>query len=191
MRLILRERVIDAARRLVCTYGWGAVTMSRVAREVGVSRPVLYKEVGTKQDLADIVIRQEIDTFLVGIAESLAAHPDEIVAGVLHAAEYTLRAGADNALLKAVLTGRSGSDTTLLPTLMTEPEPVLGRAVAAVSAALRGQYRLDDVSDDRLSDIAETVVRLSLSHLFQPTGSVERALAQISPVVAALFPGER
>ncbi len=187
MRQLLRERVLDTARRLVVTEGWGAVNMSRVAKEVGVSRPVLYKEIGTKQDLADVVIRQEVDTFLVGIADCLAAHPDDPVAGATAAVDYTLRTGADNTLLKAVLSGRSGADTTLLPTLMTETEPVLGRAVAAVALTLRTRYGLPDLSDTELADRTETLVRLALSHLFQPTGPTERAVEQIRPVIAHLF----
>ncbi len=187
MRMLLRERVIETARRLVCTEGWGAVNMSRVAKEVGVSRPVLYKEIGTKQDLADVVIANEVDVFLVGIAENLAAHPDDVISGVLAAIEFTLRTGADNMLLKAVLSGRSAPDTALLPALMTEPEPVLGRAVEAVTAAIRDRYGLAGVSDAELAPVAETVVRLALSHLFQPTGSVEAALAQIRVVAVGLF----
>ncbi|AHH19401.1 putative transcriptional regulator, TetR family [Nocardia nova SH22a] len=187
MRLLLRERVIDTARRLLVTEGWGAVNMSRVAKEVGVSRPVLYKEIGTKQDLADVVIANEVDVFLVGIAENLAAHADDVIAGVLAAIEFTLRTGSDNMLLKAVLSGRSAPDTALLPALMTEPEPVLGRAVAAVTAAIRAQYELAGVTDDELAPVAETVVRLALSHLFQPTGPVEAAMAQIRVVAVGLF----
>ncbi len=187
MRQLLRERVIDTARRLVCTEGWGAVNMSRVAKEVGVSRPVLYKEIGTKQELADVVVRHEVDAFLIGIAQSLAAHPGDPVAGVRAAVEYTLRAGADNALLKAVLAGRTAADTTLLPVLMTEPEPVLGRAISAVTATMRAQYGLDRLDDARLGSSMEIIVRLALSHLFQPTGTVERAVDQIGVVAAAVF----
>ncbi|MFI1914111.1 TetR family transcriptional regulator [Nocardia sp. NPDC020380] len=187
MRLLLRERVIETARRIVCTEGWGAVNMSRVAKEVGVSRPVLYKEIGKREDLAEVVIRQEVDTFLVGIAASLAAHPDDVLAGLTSAVDYTLRTGADNILLKAVLSGRSATDTELLPTLMTEPEPVLGRAITAVTAAVRAQYGLTGVSDAELGSRAETVVRLALSHLFQPTGPLEGAVDQIDLVVVSLF----
>ncbi|MGV9617175.1 TetR family transcriptional regulator [Nocardia xishanensis] len=187
MRLLLRERVIETARELVCTEGWGAVNMSRVAKEVGVSRPVLYKEVGTKQDLADLVIRHELETFLVGIDDSLAGHPGDVIAGLTAAVDYTLRAASDNALLKAVLSGRSTANAELLPTLMTDPEPVLGRALGAVGAAVRARYELADLSEDELAARTETVIRLTLSHLFQPLGPVERAVAQVAAALRALF----
>lgn len=187
MRQLLRERVIETARRLVVTEGWGGVNMSRVAKEVGVSRPVLYKEFGSKQDLADVVIRQEVDGFLIGVAASLAAHADDLVAGLNAAVEFTLRTGADNTLLKAVLSGRSEADTSLLPTIMTEPEPVLGRAVGAVTAAVRAQYGVESLSDDELAARTEILVRLALSHLFQPIGLIERALDQIGLVIVSIF----
>lgn len=186
MRQLLRERVIATAREVVCAEGWGAVNMSRLAKEVGVSRPVLYNEIGTKQDLADVVIRHEVETFLVGIAESLADHPDDVIAGLTGAVEFTLRGGADNPLLAAVLSGRS-DDAALLPTLMTDPDPVLGRALAAVTAAVRAQYGLDDLSDDELASKTEIIIRLTLSHLFQPLGPIDRAARQIAVVVACVF----
>ncbi len=187
MRRLLRERVIGTARELVCTEGWGAVNMSRVAKEVGVSRPVLYKEIGTKQDLAEVVIAEELDSFLAGVTETVTAEPGDLLAGITAAAEYTLRTAADNTLLKAVLAGRSGADTTLLPTLMTEPEPVLGRATAAFTAILRARYDLDAFGEPEIDTRVEAVVRLVLSHLFQPAGTIDRAVAQIALVAGPLF----
>ncbi|MFI2228880.1 TetR/AcrR family transcriptional regulator [Nocardia testacea] len=187
MRRILRERVIATARELVCTEGWGAVNMSRVAKEVGVSRPVLYKEIGSKQDLAEVVIAAELDSFLAGVTETVTAESGDLLAGITAAAEYTLRTAADNTLLKAVLAGRSGADTTLLPTLMTEPEPVLGRATAAFTAILRARYRLDAFSEAEIGTRVEAVVRLALSHLFQPAGTIDHAVAQIALVAGPLF----
>ncbi len=184
MRQLLRERIIDTARGIVVAEGWGAVNMSRLAKDVGVSRPVMYKEFANKHDLAEVVIRQEVDTFLVGIAAALAAAPDDVVGGLRQAIDYTLRTGADNTLLKAVLAGRTAPDTALLPVLMTEPEPVLGRAIEAVTAMIRAQYALSALSETELSSLTETLVRLALSHLFQPTGPIDRAVDQIVAVIA-------
>ncbi|MEU0543872.1 TetR family transcriptional regulator [Nocardia sp. NPDC005978] len=187
MRKLLRERIIDTGRRIVVAEGWGAVNMSRLAKEVGVSRPVLYKEFANKHELAEVVISQEVDTFLAGIAECLAAQPGDVVLGIRAAVEFTLRTGADNTLLKAALAGRTAPDTALLPVLMTETEPVLGRAITAVTLMIRGQYTLAEVGDDELAAITETLVRLALSHLFQPTGPIDRAVGQIHTVVAGAF----
>ncbi|MFF5035035.1 TetR family transcriptional regulator [Nocardia salmonicida] len=188
MRQLLRDRMIDAARTMVVTEGWGAVNMSRVAKEVGISRPVLYKEIGTKQALADALIERETGIYLTGIAETLAEHPADPLAGMTAAAEYTLRTAGDNTLIKAVLSARQDGDTALLPALVSDPEPVLGRAVAALTATVREQYEFAAMTDDELISIVEIMVRLTLSHLFQPTGSTDRAVAQIGAVLSGVMP---
>ncbi|MEV0547349.1 TetR family transcriptional regulator [Nocardia salmonicida] len=188
MRRLLRDRMIDAARTMVVTEGWGAVNMSRVAKEVGISRPVLYKEIGTKQALADALIERETGIYLTGIAETLAEHPADPLAGMTAAAEYTLRTAGDNTLIKAVLSARQDGDTALLPALVSDPEPVLGRAVAALTATVREQYEFAAMTDDELISIVEIMVRLTLSHLFQPTGSADRAVAQIGAVLSGVMP---
>ncbi|MEU4416264.1 TetR family transcriptional regulator [Nocardia salmonicida] len=188
MRQLLRDRMIDAARTMVVTEGWGAVNMSRVAKEVGISRPVLYKEIGTKQALADALIERETGIYLAGIAETLAEHPADPLAGMTAAAEYTLRTAGDNTLIKAVLSARQDGDTALLPALVSDPEPVLGRAVAALTATVREQYEFAAMTDDELISIVEIMVRLTLSHLFQPTGSADRAVAQIGAVLSGVMP---
>ncbi len=189
MRLLLRERALDAARDVVCTEGWGAVNMSRIAKDVGISRPVLYKELGTRQALADALIERELGAFLRGIVDTLAEHPADPITGMTRAAEYTLRTGADNTLLKAVLSGRHSGDTTLLPALVTEPEPVLGRALTALIAAMRERYDLPALSDDDLTTLIEILVRLTLSHLFQPIGPIDHAVSQVALVITQVFTG--
>ncbi|MFE6921682.1 TetR family transcriptional regulator [Nocardia sp. NPDC057663] len=188
MRQLLRDRMLDAARTMVVTEGWGAVNMSRVAKEVGISRPVLYKEIGTKQALADALIERELGVYLAGIAEMLAEHPADMIAGMTAAADYALRNAGDNTLIKAVLAARGEGDTALLPALMSEPEPVLGRAVAALTGTVRELHLLAELSDEELTSVVEIMVRLTLSHLFQPTGSVDRAVAQIGRVLTGVLP---
>ncbi|TDP31997.1 TetR family transcriptional regulator [Nocardia ignorata] len=188
MRQLLRDRMLDAARTMVVSEGWGAVNMSRIAKEVGISRPVLYKEIGTKQALADALIERETGIYLSGVADTLAEHPADPLAGITAAAEYTLRTAGDNTLIKAVLSARQDADTALLPALVSDAQPVLVRAVDALTITVRDYYRLPQLSDEEITMIVEIMVRLTLSHLFQPTGSVDRAVAQIGAVLAGVFP---
>ncbi|MRH92754.1 hypothetical protein GFY24_35955 [Nocardia sp. SYP-A9097] len=101
---------------------------------------------------------------------------------IRQAVRYTPRTGMDNTLWEASLSGRTVPDTALLPVLMTEPEPVLGRAITAVGAMIRAQYQLPGLSDTDLAASTETLVRLALSHLFQPTAPIDRAVDQIIAV---------
>ncbi|TSE00165.1 TetR/AcrR family transcriptional regulator [Skermania sp. ID1734] len=187
MRRLLRERVLDVARELVAAEGWSAVNMSRVAKDVGVSRPVLYKEIGNRQALGEALLERETDLFLAGVAKCLAAQPDDVVAGLADAVEYTLRESANNTLIKAILTGEGGTDPGLLPLLAVEPEPVLHRAISALSAAVRAQYDVADLDDEDLASAMEVVVRLALSHMMQPLGPIDHAVEQIRKIGGALL----
>lgn len=61
-----RDRVLGDARRIAEAEGWDAVTVRRLATELGVTQPVLYTAFGRRQDIVDAVA-------LVGFAELAAA----------------------------------------------------------------------------------------------------------------------
>ena len=50
-----RDQVIRAARGLAESEGWAAVTMRRLAAELGVTQPVLYSAFASRQALIDAV----------------------------------------------------------------------------------------------------------------------------------------
>jgi AcrR family transcriptional regulator len=50
-----RDQVIRAARDLAEAHGWAAVTMRRLAGELGVTQPVLYSAFASRQALIDAV----------------------------------------------------------------------------------------------------------------------------------------
>jgi AcrR family transcriptional regulator len=60
---LTRERVIDAALRIMDEEGLDAVSMRRVAREVGVEAMSLYHHVEDKEDLLDGVCERVMATF--------------------------------------------------------------------------------------------------------------------------------
>jgi len=60
---LTRERVIDAALRVMDEEGLEAVTMRRVAREVGVEAMSLYHHVEDKEDLLDAVCEHVMAQF--------------------------------------------------------------------------------------------------------------------------------
>lgn len=52
---IRRDQVVRTARALAESDGWGAVTMRRLAGQLGVSQPVLYSAFANRQALVDAV----------------------------------------------------------------------------------------------------------------------------------------
>src|SRR5580704_19459569 len=53
-----RDQVIDAARTIAEANGWAAVTMRRLADELGVTQPVIYSAFDGRQALIDAVALQ-------------------------------------------------------------------------------------------------------------------------------------
>ncbi|TNC26541.1 TetR family transcriptional regulator [Amycolatopsis alkalitolerans] len=177
----LRERILDAGVELICTEGWDKVTMSQLAQRVGVSRQMVYKEIGARGILARAIVTRHADRFLAHVAEHMRAHGADIAGGIGAAAGYVLHTAADDPLIRAILSAAHGSGQDLLPLLAIEPGPVLERAMGTVLGESHALY--DDLGLSRLPELVEIVVRLTLSHLIQPSGPVEQAVAQVDRVV--------
>src|SRR5271165_7517050 len=56
-----RDQIIHAARNLAEANGWPAVTMRRLAGELGVTQPVLYSAFPSRQALIDAVALNGFD----------------------------------------------------------------------------------------------------------------------------------
>lgn len=172
MRALRLERVLDASVEIITDLGWDGLSMTEVAKRSGVPRQSLYKEVGTKTDLGSAVVHREVDRFLERVRSGLAAHPDDFERGVSAAVRNVLENGRADPALAAVL--RPGHDSGLLALLTVDPDAVLGQATAALGSLLSGT-----VSEA----LVDTVVRLTLSHLLQPTVDVDEAVERIARVV--------
>jgi AcrR family transcriptional regulator len=186
VRLLLRDRVLDAAYDLVCSEGWRAVNMSRIAGRVGISRQVLYKEFGAKQAVGEALVQRETDRFVGGVLSAMREHPDDLAAGLAAGAAFTLRAGADDALVKASMDRARNAEVGLTPLLTTGPRPIWAGAMEAIAVAAREFYDLPAAIKRQLESIVEVEVRLTFSHMWQPMCSVDEAVQQIHTTVRAL-----
>src|ERR1700722_12177226 len=69
-----RDQVIRAARDLAESDGWSAVTMRRLAGDLGVTQPVLYSALASRQALIDAVALNGFDDLAVAL-EAADASP--------------------------------------------------------------------------------------------------------------------
>jgi len=67
------EQTLTAAHTLFAERGYAAVTMDRVAAEVGVTKPLLYNYFGNKERLYIACMEQAGDSLLATIAEAVNA----------------------------------------------------------------------------------------------------------------------
>ena len=173
-----RERLINEAAELTRAGGWQSITMAKLADRVGVSRQTVYNEIGSKQQLAEAMIMHELEVFLRGVDSAFAAHPDDLVAAIREAALKVLRTARTNPLLHAVLSASHGAESSLLPLLTTQAEPIID----AAGVLIRGHLAAYDVglNEERIDALVDMVIRVLLSHVTAPGGSPERTAEDIA-----------
>lgn len=175
----LREALLDAATDLLPERGYAALRMADVAARAGVSRQTVYNEFGNKAALAQAVTLRTTSEFLEGIRQRLE-DAETLVIAIHRAVVYTIEHARENRLVAAALGTEAGED--LLPLLTTKGEPILTAATELAAEQYR-EYE-PGLSASSAALLAETVVRLSLSHLVMPTHTADEAAAAVVAVLA-------
>ena len=179
VRSLLRDRLLDAAATITASQGWGAVTMAKLAEEVGVSRQTVYNELGSKPQIAEELVMRELERFLLVVRSRMAAE-SELVDALRSACEGALETAAANPLLKAVLDSAHTGGSDLLPLLTTEASGLIEAAAGVVIESLAEQGFDTGLDDRELRCAVDAVVRLVLSHVMQPVKPPVEAAADIA-----------
>jgi AcrR family transcriptional regulator len=185
-RAHVRDEALDACHALAIERGWAQVRLSEVASSVGVSRPTLYKEFGSKDGLGEALVRRETERFLVGVRETLDAHDGDVAAALTAAVQFALVTAEANPLLHAVLTATRGGDDGLLPMLTTRSSPVLDPATAALTHWFA--VHAPELDQTEVREAVDVTVRLVVSHLVLP-GPDPEASARLLAEVAMRYLG--
>jgi AcrR family transcriptional regulator len=185
-RAHVRDEALDACHALAIERGWAQVRLSDVATAIGVSRPTLYKEFGSKDGLGEALVRRETERFLVGVMTTLDAHAGDIAGALTAAVHFALVAAEENPLLHAVLTQTRGGTDGLLPMLTTRSSPVLDPATAVLTAWF-GEHA-PEYDPVEVHDAVDVIVRLVVSHLVLP-GPDPEASARLLAEVAMRYLG--
>jgi AcrR family transcriptional regulator len=183
VRISLRETLLDAAAELLAQHGFAGLRMAEVATAAGVSRQTVYNEFGSKVALVNAVALRTVAEFIEG-GERIWRSARDTTAAVHAAVVYTIRHGRENRLVASVIGGSEAED--LLPLLTTRGEPVLRPAVEQAARLLVD--REPCLPHDTASLIAESMVRLSISHMLLPTRDPDQAA---DAVCAVLMPAVR
>jgi AcrR family transcriptional regulator len=104
-----RDRILDAADRLLARFGYRKMTVDDIAAEAGIGKGTIYLSFPSKEEVALSCIDRMVDA-LLGRLEAIAAEPrpvaarvrDMLVARVLHRFDY---ARAHAASIDALLAG--------------------------------------------------------------------------------------
>jgi AcrR family transcriptional regulator len=163
-----RDRVLGDARRIAEAEGWDAVTVRRLATELGLTQPVLYTAFGKRQDIVDAVA-------LRGFAELAAA----LDAGE-PAAAYLAFAQAHPATYEAMFLLPSG--------LRFAAEDVPGPLHAAFTALGRALGITDDVRTEVAWSLLHGLASLERAGRLS-AGARERRVAELERLLGVLTAG--
>jgi AcrR family transcriptional regulator len=180
-----REALLATARDVVVAGDWERTALAQLASRAGVSRQTCYKEFGSKDGLAQALSARETADFIAELALILEAHPHDPVAGTRAAVLHTLRAGADDPLLKAILSSARGP-SELLPLFTTRADPLLEAARHLLTGYLTTHWPHLTTRDVAL--VAESVIRLTVSHLVLPLAPIERTADDLATLTRRLLP---
>lgn len=188
----VRAKALNAARELTLQRGWHQIRFVEIADAVGVSRPTMYSEFGNKTGLGQALIRAETTDFLTGMLDELSGHTDDLSAAAQAALRYTVLAAHENPLVHGVLTNVGDADLLLL--LTTDSGPVLTIALEVLTDWFAEHFPFYD--QVLLAELIEALVRLTMSHLVQPTHGIPETLALLERMTdlvirAVLEPGAR
>lgn len=164
-----RQPIVEAAIEMTARDGWAAVTMTRLAEQVGVSRQTVYNEVGSKNSLADAMLAHELGRFLTAISAAFDRHADDLVEAIHDAVRDVLELARGNLLVRAIASATHGADTELVPLLTTQAETLLVEIKAMLAARVES-YRTG-LTGEQVEVLIDLMTRTVLSHVVQPTGT--------------------
>jgi AcrR family transcriptional regulator len=180
VRQLLRDRLLDAGRDQLSERRWAQVTMAEIATAAGVSRQTLYNEFGTRDEFAQALVIREGSRLLDEVEEAIEENADDPRTALTAALERFLTIARDDPFVRLLL----GDDGTggLLPLVTTQSLPVVGWASGRLVGAIDAHW--PGVPERDLEDLADTVVRLAISHVAAPRQPPARTAASITRLLA-------
>lgn len=102
-RTVRERQIVDLAEELFAERGYEAASMDELARRAGVSKPVVYDVVGSKEALFHRCFERAGEELATAVAEAMATHGDDVAALLRASAVAFLRFIDDHERAWAVL----------------------------------------------------------------------------------------
>ena len=162
------DDILEAALEEFSDVGIRRTSIDDVARRVGLARATVYRHVGAKDQLIQLVIQAETLRGIAELDQVLSRHDDADAAEAIEAGfVFLVRFVRGHPLFDRVL---HREPELLLPALTIDAGPVLATYGSLIAERLRDwrdRGRIDPVNLDRA---AEAIARFALSLLLTPHG---------------------
>lgn len=178
-RELLRNTLLDAACHELQTRRWTDVTMADIALAAGVSRQTLYKEFGSRDEFAQVLLLREATQFLASVEDAVTANLNDPAAALAAAFDVFLTAAAENPLVRTIVHGDGAEE--LLALFTTQGKPIVESMAERLTAVmLAGWPGVEPAGAELLS---ECLVRLAISYAALPKGPASMTAASISALL--------
>jgi AcrR family transcriptional regulator len=176
-RTLLRDTVIAAVDDLVRSRGWTATTMSDIAGAAGVSRQTLYNEFGSRAALVEAYVAAEIEKLIGEVTAAVHEHADDAHEALRTAFELFLRLASDEPVIRAITADAQQGELIRLLT-------GLGQTIAADRIAELIPQVWPQVGTSDATLVAESLVRLAISHALVPTEQPDAIARDVGRMLA-------
>jgi AcrR family transcriptional regulator len=161
-----REQLLDATKEIVAEHGFHAVSIEAVAREAGISRPIVYEHFGDLSGLLEALIDRESARALAQLAEVLPADlgagaGEQLLTGLRG---YLEAVRSDPVTWRLVLMPPEGAPRVLHEHITRGRAAVVDQLTLAVGPGLGGGESPDpELTARMLSAFADEAARLLLT----------------------------
>ncbi len=168
--------IVSAVDDLVRSRGWSATTMSDVAVAAGVSRQTVYNEFGSRQALVEAYVTREIESLIAEVEVEVRADAADAHAALQAAFGLFLRLASDEPVVQIIVADAGGGELMQLLT-------AVGRSVASARIAALIVEVWPQVQPADADVLAESLVRLAISHALLPTADPQSTAAGVSRMI--------
>lgn len=156
---------LDAAARCFARHGLRRTRVTDIAEEVGVSRVTVYRQVGTVEDVARLLLARELDRLVTSLVSTLMAADDAdgIVAVIASAVEFA----TEHPVLSKVL--RDEPDL-IGAFVIAELSTLIDRLLLLADPVVRRLADLDRGARFDIPVLAEWVARVVVTMVVAPPG---------------------
>ena len=179
-RVTETDAVLDAAARRLASHGIAGTTVDTVAAAADVSRATVYRYVGGKDEIVQMVIRREAEKVLAQVAAVITASTSatEAIASAVSTALTTI--GRNPVLAR--LTSSDLLET--LPFITTDSRGLVDRCVSTLSNAMRTAPQLM-IDNSAVEPAIEESTRFVFVHLTTPRRDGSRLSERDAGALAA------
>jgi AcrR family transcriptional regulator len=175
-RELLRNTLLDAAAHELESRHWADITMADIAVAAGVSRQTLYKEFGSREEFAQVLVMREADSFLDAVEQAVDKHLGDPSKALAAAFDLFLTTAAENPVVRAIVLEEGAEE--LLALLTTHGKPLVERAADRLTAVMLAGWPLMRRRDAEL--LSDCLVRLAISYAALPSGPASATAASLA-----------